>query len=181
MSRMSRLPQRLAPLVLGLTMLVGCGPSDEGTSEDRDALDTRLQTHAVLPGTPTADGLAYIQAIVDAHADADATDPERATAILLTALERDVPAGDGTLEILHLELAARASELLLDQGRAEQTLDLLEPLLATDRSLPLDRASARALVLLGDAAAKHGDHALAMSSYARALEVLSLLLEEVES
>ena len=30
------------------------------------------------------------------------------------------------------------------------------------------------------AAAQTGDHALAMSSYARALELLSLLLEEVE-
>jgi hypothetical protein len=48
-------------------------------------------------------------------------------------------------------------------------------------SLPIDRASGRGLIALGDAAAQTGDHRLAMGSYARALELLSLLLEEVES
>ncbi|HVH98484.1 MAG TPA: hypothetical protein VM869_07235, partial [Enhygromyxa sp.] len=65
-------------------------------------------------------------------------------------------------------------------GEAERALALLEPQLATSVSLPIDRASARCLVSLGDAAAQTGDHALAMGSYARALELLSLLLEEVE-
>jgi hypothetical protein len=58
--------------------------------------------------------------------------------------------------------------------------DLLFPMLAPERSLPLDRASARALVVLGDAAAQLHDDALAAGSYARAIRVMSLLRQELE-
>jgi tetratricopeptide (TPR) repeat protein len=165
--------------VVGAVTLVACGGDP---SEPREqALDTRLEAHAVLAGKPSAEGLAYVQAIAEAHRKADETaDPQARLAHLLGALERPTPAGDGTAELLHVELLARTAELILETGHAERALELLEPRLATSRSLPIDRASARCLVALGDAAAQTGDHALAMGSYARALEMLSLLLEEVE-
>ena len=53
-------------------------------------------------------------------------------------------------------------------------------MLAPERSLPLDRATARALVVLGDAAISTGDDALAAGSYARAIRMMSLLRQELE-
>jgi tetratricopeptide (TPR) repeat protein len=152
----------------------------EDSSKTRE-LDTRLQTHAVLASKPSSEGLAYVQAMVAAHRDADAlSDRQARIDRLLVALELPRPTADGTAELLHYELLARTGELMLEAGEAERALALLEPQLATSVSLPIDRASARCLVGLGDAAAQTGDHALAMGSYARALELLSLLLEEVE-
>jgi hypothetical protein len=160
----------------GLT-LVACTDENEAAPT---SVDTRLETHVPLDGEPTAAGLAYVQALATAHQQAD-RDPANALAILLAAGEHTPPAGDGTAERLHYELLARTAELLLAQGDEVRALKLLAPHLAPELSLPVDRASARCLVALGDAAARGGDHALAMGSYARALEMLTLLLEEVES
>lgn len=171
-------------LALGVS-LGGCTAGGEAGNEEapaRAALDTRLETHAPLAGEPTAEGLAYVQAVAEAHRAADQS-PDRAAAleILLAALERSPPPGDGAAELLHYELLARTAELLLASGASEEVVELLGPRLAPERSLPRARALARCLVALGDAAAQSGDHALAMSSYARALELLTLLLEEVET
>ena len=164
--------------VLALVFGFGCA---EDSAKREQPLDTRLETHAVIAGKPSTEGLAYVQAIVDAHKQADAlTDRQARIDRLQLALELAPPPGDGTAELLRYELLARTSELMLEGGEAERALALLEPQLATSVSLPIDRASARCLVSLGDAAAQTGDHALAMGSYARALELLSLLLEEVE-
>ncbi|MFO7561349.1 MAG: hypothetical protein R6X02_01795 [Enhygromyxa sp.] len=167
-------------LACGLALL-GVACNDDSSKASERALDTRLETHAVLPGTASAEGLAYVQAIVEAHRDADSLDDRQArVARLLAALEQQPPPADGTAQVLHYELLARTAELMLEAGEAERALALLEPRLGTSVSLPLDRASARCLVDLGDAAAQTGDHALAMGSYARALELLSLMLEEVQ-
>ena len=160
-------------LALGV---VACSGDPEPTPA---SIDTRLSTHVPLDGEPTAAGLTYVQAIATAHQQADGS--EDPLPILLAALELDPPAGDGTAERLHYELLARTAERLLAQGEVVQAHELLAPHLDPERSLPLVRATARCLVALGDAAARGGDQALAMGSYARALEVLTLLLEEVES
>lgn len=165
-------------LAAGLTLgVVACTDEPEAAPK---SVDTRLETHVPLDGEPTVAGLAYVQAIANAHQQADA-DPSHALAILLAAVERTPPVGDGPAERLHYELLARTAELLLAQGEDIRALKLLAPRLDPENSLPVDRATARCLVALGDAAAQGGDHALAMGSYARALEVLTLLLEEVES
>lgn len=165
-------------LAVGLTLGVGACTAE---SEPQPAsIDTRLETHVPLDGQPTVAGLAYVQELANAHQRADDA-PAHALAILLTAVELTPPAGDGPAERLHYELLARTAELLLAQGMDIKALKLLAPRLDPEISLPVDRATARCLVALGDAAAQGGDHALAMGSYARALEVLTLLLEEVES
>jgi hypothetical protein len=171
-------------LCLGL-LGSGCGEAGEAGEADGAqprALDTRLEAHAVIAGKPSAEGLDYLRAVAQAHREADAR-PDRGAQIerLLLTLEREPPLADGAAEQLHHELLARVTELMLDEGQAERALALLEPRMSPGISLPIDRASGRCLVALGDAAAQTGDHALAMSSYARALELLSLLLEEVES
>ncbi|KIG17448.1 hypothetical protein DB30_03149 [Enhygromyxa salina] len=170
-----------ALVLLGVITIAACGGPSDSDPHDPPALDTRLETHAVLPGQPSAAGLEYVQAIAQAHSQADRSEHQAALKILMTALERTPPAGDGTAELLHYELLARTSELMLTERDPERALRLLGPHLAPERSLPIDRGSARCLVALGDAAAQTGDHALAMSSYARALELLTLLLEEVET
>jgi hypothetical protein len=92
-----------------------------------------------------------------------------------------VPAGLAEAEILRLDLAATLGEALLEQpDGAYVTIDLLRPMLDVEDSLPLDRASARALITLGDAAARVEDDALAAGSYARALRLMTLLRQELE-
>lgn len=166
--------------LLGLGTLACTG---EGDADDLPRpLDTRLVTHAVLEGQPSEAGLAYLEHVVAAHRDADAIpDPLARAERLITALELAVPEHDGIAEIAALELAARAGESLYAAGADARVFALLDPMLQTERSLPIDRASARCLVALGDAAARSGDHTVAMGSYARALEMLSLLMEEVDS
>lgn len=172
---------RMALLMLGLSTLA-CEGERERDEARASKLDTRLVSHAVLDAQPSAAGLAYLEQVVAAHREADAiAEPLARAEPLITALDLSVPERDGMAEIAALELAARASESLLAGEADTRVLALLGPMLPTERSLPIDRASARCLVALGDAAARTGDHALAMGSYARALEMLSLLLEEVDS
>lgn len=173
---------------LGLLLVLGslaCDPSDDAaTSGPRRVPDATLRTHAVAPGTPTAEGLAYLRAMAQAHEQADAAHGEARVDRLRQGLALPVPAGLPEAEILRLDLAARLGEELLAASPgptgAIATRDLLAPMLAVERSLPLDRATARALVVLGDAAAKTGDDALAAGSYARSIEVMSLLRQELE-
>jgi tetratricopeptide (TPR) repeat protein len=171
---------RLLVLSIAAGLALGVSACTEPEDAPPESIDTRLETHVPLDGEPTVVGLAYVQAIASAHQQAD-EDSGNALTILLAAVERTPPAGDGPAERLHYELLARTGELLLAQGKDIQALKLLAPRLDPETSLPVDRATARCLVALGDAAARGGDHAQAMGSYARALEVLTLLLEEVES
>lgn len=170
---------RFAIVGLGLVGLGSACGEGEGDETGGRKLDTRLVTHALVVGSPSAAGLAYLDHALAAHREADALDDPLARAErLITALDQAPPRGDGAAELAELELAARASESLLAAGADARAIALLEPRLATARSLPIDRASARCLVALGDAAARSGDHTLAMGSYARALDMLTLLMEE---
>ncbi len=181
MTARSSFSLRTCALVLTLGGL-GLWACDNDASEPASRIDTRLETHSLLPGAPSEQGLAYIEAAANAHREADAIrDPEARAERLLIPLEAQRPADDGIAELAELELIARAAESLLEAGQHARVRELLEARVASDRSLPIDRSSARCLIALGDAAAKDGDHALAMGSYARALEMLSLLMEEIES
>ena len=128
---------------------------------------------------PTAAGLAYVEAAARTHEQADAA-ADGGIEVLLAAVELERPNGDGIAEQVHYELLARSAELLVAQGEGERALELLTQRLAPTLSLPVDRAAARCLVSLGDAAGQTGDLSLAMGSYARALDMLTLLLEEME-
>ena len=168
-----------AAAALALGIVASC-TSDGAPAPGRP--DARVHTHVVLPSTPTPAGLAYLQAVADAHADADAASSVERVAILRAGLALPVPGELGEAEILRLELATRLAEVLVTQPEgAPAALEVLRPMLRPERSLPLDRATARALVTLGDAAAKVGDDALAAGSYARAIRVMSLLRQELES
>ncbi|MBX7084593.1 MAG: hypothetical protein K1X88_35635 [Nannocystaceae bacterium] len=170
--------------IVGLgAMASGCDPDGDDTlARQGEVPDKRLVTHRVVPGEATAAGLAYIEAIAAAHADADAyTDAEHRASALRRGLAVPVPAGMAEAEVLQLELAARLAETLATHpDGVPVAIDLLEPMLAPERSLPLDRASARALVTLGDLAVASGDDALAAGSYFRAIRVMSSLRQELE-
>jgi hypothetical protein len=170
---------------LGLSIVAGCesehGPDGSvRLASNHAGPDATLRTHAVSPSTPTPEGLAYIQAVADVHARAEGVSGAQRISVLRQGLALPVPAGLGEAEILRLELATRVAEALMEtpQGSAVAR-DLLVPMLEPKRSLPLDRATARALIALGDLAAESGDDALAMGSYARAIRVMSLLREEL--
>ena len=171
-------------LGLGLGLgTVACDPSDPGERATASARspDATLRTHVVAPSSPTAEGLAYLRAVADVHDRADQAQGETRVRVLREGLGVPVPAGLAEAEIVRLDLAARLGEALLDTPHgARAARDLLGPLVAVERSLPMDRATARALVVLGDAAAKTGDDALAAGSYARSIEVMSLLRQELE-
>lgn len=181
---MSRLRMLVPVVVLGLGLgAVACDPGDDGEprASARKAPDATLRTHAIAPSTPTPEGLAYLRAVADAHARADRAQGEARVRALREGMALPVPAGLAEAEIVRLDLAARLGEALMDAPNgARAARDLLGPMVAVDRSLPLDRATARALVVLGDAAAKTGDDALAAGSYARSIEVMSLLRQELE-
>lgn len=175
---------RRASIALALALApVACDPSDDATTTEpaRRVPDATLRTHAVAPSTPTAEGLAYLRAVAHVHARADELRGEARVRALREGLALPVPAGLAEAEIVRLDLAARlGEELVTTPEGAVAARDLLTPMLAVERSLPLDRAAARALVVLGDAAAKTGDDALAAGSYARSIEVMSLLRQELE-
>lgn len=182
--------RRLATAAFALSLAAGCDPSGEaGTPSERgakvpseDPLDyADLVVHAVEPGEPTPEGLAYVRAVADVMAKADAAPGEdERISMLRKGLALPVPAGLGEAEILRLELAATLAETLLERPEGAQVAhDMLMPMLKTERSLPLDRASARALVALGDASVKTGRDALAAGSYARSLRMMSMLRQEL--
>lgn len=170
----------VAPWLLGFAS--ACDGLDADEHAEQDDPDARLRTHAISPSTPTAQGLAYLEAVADAHARADEADgaDDRAAA-LRQALALPVPASLPESEPLRLEVAARLCETLAEQpGGVPVAIDILAPMLDPERSLPVDRASARALVVLGDLAVQSGDDALAAGSYMRAIKVMSLLRQELE-
>jgi len=171
--------------LLGVSLGVGtvaCDPAGSGSgSVEREGPDATLRTHAIAPSTPTAEGLAYLRSMAEVHEHADATRGEGRIRALRAGLAQPVPAGLAEAEIMRLDVAARLGEELMQTPRGGRAArDLLGPMLAVDRSLPLDRATARALVVLGDAAVATGDDALAAGSYARSIEVMSLLRQELE-
>jgi hypothetical protein len=165
-------------LVVGLgLMLGGCLVSDPAPEPD-----ATLVTHEVVSAEPEPDVIAYAEKIAAIHSKADAAS-QRAERlqILHGGLELERPGFSGDLEVLHLELAARTAETLLeDPADPAAAAEILAPLLDVGRSLPRDRATARALVVLGDAAAQDGDQPLAAGSYARAIRLMSLLRRELE-
>jgi hypothetical protein len=160
-----------------LLLAVGC----DAEAPPAGSPDARLATHAVEASTPTPAGLAYVEAMARVHAEADGVSGPSRVRALQRGLALPVPAGLDEAEILRLDLAASLGETLLQLPEgAQPTVDLLRPMVAADRSLPLDRASARALITLGDAAARLEDDALAAGSYARAIRLMSLLRQELE-
>ena len=181
--------RRLATAAFALSIAAGCDPSGEtgepsersGNAASEDPLDyADLVVHAVEPGEPTPEGLAYVRAVADVMAQAEGADAETRITILRKGLALPVPAGLGEAEILRLELAATLAETLLERPEGAQVAhDMLMPMLKTERSLPLDRASARALVALGDASVKTGRDALAAGSYARSIRMMSMLRQEL--
>lgn len=186
MSGMSRSPIALLAIAFAATAaLSACDPSGDEPSSERAAAvpDATLHTHLVEPSTPTPEGLAYLRSIASVHADADEREGEDRIRTLRRGLSMPVPAGLPEAEVMRLDLAARLGETLLadEAGRgARAARNLLQPMLTTERSLPLDRATARALVVLGDAAVQTGDDALAAGSYARSIEMMSLMRQELE-
>lgn len=182
-----RVTLRRAGLVATAAIVLagGCDPdgSDGVTSRRSEAaaeLNATVVVHAVEPSTPTPEGLAYVRAVADVLARAEASSGDERIQILRRGLSLPVPAGLAEAEILRLELAATLGETLLQRPEgAAVAHDLLAPMLPVERSLPMDRATARALVALGDASAKMGRDALAAGSYGRALRVMSLLRQEL--
>jgi len=165
--------------------LAACDPSSADDAAAASAVeqgpDDTLRTHMVAPSTPTDEGLVYLRALADVHARADRLEGEARVEALRSGLALPVPAGLAEAEIVRLDLAARLGEELLHAPEgARAARELLAPMLDVRRSLPLDRATARALVVLGDAAVRTGDDALAAGSYARSIEVMSLLRQELE-
>ncbi len=143
--------------------------------------DATLKTHEIVPSTPSAGGLAYIQAVAAIHREADGQSGEAQVATLQRGLDLDVPAGLPEAEILRLELASRIAITWLETPEgAAKAKGLLAPMLVPSRSVPLDRSSAEALVLLGDAASRTGDDALAAGTYARSIRMMRILREELE-
>ena len=141
-----------------------------------------LLTHEIQPSAPSAEGLAYIKAVAKVHRDADVSVGLKRVRALQKGLALPVPAGLPEAEILRLGLATQLAEIYLQrEGGAAMARDLLGPMLDSDRSLPLDRASARALVTLGDAALAAKNDALAAGSYARAVRLMSMLREALET
>jgi len=174
-------------IVLVLSTLGGCdespSPREDAASTRAAEPDARLQTHEIVPSTPTAQGLRYIQSVASIHREADDLRGDDQVALLEQGLELAVPDGLPEAEVLRLELASRIAAIWLEDGaaqRAETAKDLLAPMLEPSRSVPLDRASAEALVLLGDAATRTGDDALAAGTYARSIRMMSILRQELE-
>ena len=163
-------------------VLAACDPEAGDADATLSPPDARISLHQVRTGAPTREGLAFIGAVARIHGDADAAaDLDTRAAALRRGLSLPVPANLSEAEVLRLELATRLSETMAQRpDGVAVALDLLEPMLAPENSLPLDRASARALVTLGDLAMTANDDALAAGSYARAIRVMSALRKELE-
>ncbi len=183
MSVVGRLGGRLSLGALGCLLAVSACDPDASSAPvaERIVPNATVRLHAVEASTPTPEGLAYLQAVAQVHAQADGLLGSARVRVLRQGLALPKPAGVAEAEILRLDLAARLGEELLATGDgAWAARNVVAPLVPIERSLPLDRATARALVVLGDAAAKTGDDALAVGSYARSLEVMSALRQELE-
>lgn len=169
---------RWAAVVTVSVVLAAC---EDDTASELARPDARIQLYDVEPGDPTPEGLAYLQSVARVHARADEADPLERVRVLREGLAAPVPADLPEAEIARLDLGARLAETALEQpGGAAVARDVLEPMLDPGKALPLDRATARALVALGDAAEQNGEDALAAGSYARAIRVMSLLRQELE-
>ena len=172
----------------GVLGMAGCDESSQGpgevasqaTEKAPDAPDARLQTHEIVASTPSAAGLAYIQTVAAAHREADTQQGDARVATLKRGLDLAVPSGLPEAEILRLELASRIASEWIEGGKADKARALLVPMLNPGHSVPLDRSSAEALVLLGDAATRTGDDALAAGTYARSIRMMSILRQEIE-
>ena len=174
------LPSRLG-LVLGLALVSASCDSDGGVFKDSGEPDDRLVVHALESSAPSTEGAAYARAVTRVHerAGGAASTAER-IAILHEGLAIPVPAGFAEGQVLRLELATALCETLAARPEdVPAALEVLEPMLRPERSLPLDRVTARALVTLGDTARAGGDDALAAGSYARAIRVMSMLQQEM--
>lgn len=169
---------RWTAMVSVTLVLTAC---EDDTASPSARPDARIEVYDVQPSDPTPEGLAYLQSVAQVHARADEADPLERVRVLREGLAAPVPADLPEAEIARLDLGARLAETALEQpGGAVVARDVLEPMLDPGKTLPLDRATARALVALGDAAEKSGEDALAAGSYARAIRVMSLLREELE-
>ena len=178
----------LSCLLGGWCFVAGCVESDEAVLPD-----ATVQVHKALPATPSAAGLAYAKTLAGVHERADEAEsrgasPSELASVLRDGVELAIPeplrAGDNRLEsdigVLRLELLARYCEHLVKvPDAAPEVQRLLEPVVASRRSLPLDRATGRALVVLGHAAYENGDDAMAVASYARAIRVMTMLQQEL--
>jgi len=188
-TRVRRLAAGSALAGVAFMLATGCDPHGEtgaptersGQAVSEDPYDyAELVVHSIEPGEPTPEGLAYVRAVADVMAQAEAASAEDRIGLLRKGLALPVPAGLGEAEILRLEMAAALAETLLERPEGAQVAhDLLMPMLKTERSLPLDRASARALVALGDASVKTGRDALAAGSYTRSIRMMSMLRQEL--
>lgn len=182
---LARVPTIVVASALGLSVAAASGcDSESAAAPTESAVNPTLRVHEVLPSTPTAEGLAYVRAMAAAHLQADGLSAQSRQAVLRAALAQPVPSDLPEAEILRLETATRLAEDLIGESKQGEGVavarDVLAPMLAPSRSLPLDRTTARALVVLGDAAAKTGDDALAAGSYARAIRMMSILRQELE-
>src|SRR5690606_33638445 len=70
---LNRLGRLGASALLAVALLVGtaAGCTAGESTRERAAVDTRLDTHAVIEGEPSEAGLRYVQAIAEAHRTAD--------------------------------------------------------------------------------------------------------------
>ncbi len=179
-------PLLASSLAAGMLLLSACDGDDPQPDQAENATQQvaepngQLRTHEIVASTPTPEGLAYIEAVAKVHREADASQGGERLAALHRGLELEVPRGLAEAEVLRLELASRIATELLAQSKADEARALLVPMLDPAHSVPLDRASAEALVLLGDAAARTGDDALAAGTYARSIRMMSILREELE-
>lgn len=166
---------------LALCFVAGCDPVKA------PGPDARVELYAVdrdaLSSSADAASSSWLEAVANAHERADAAVGRGDTAAALVELEgalaRSAPTDDAVaplVQIVRLDLAARFGELQPSTpDGASETIARLRPMLNPERALPLDSASARALVVMGDAASLVDDHALAAGSYARAVKVMSKL------
>ncbi len=185
-----RIKVALVAAVVGLGVLTGCDessgePHEVSQQEEAEASvsaepDARLHPHEIVASAPTAAGLAYIQAVAAAHREADAQQGDARMAALKRGLDLAAPSSLPEAEILRLELASRMASEWIERDQADKARALLVPMLDPARSVPLDRSSAEALVLLGDAATRTGDDALAAGTYARSIRMKSILRQEIE-
>lgn len=129
---------------------------------------------------------AYARRLEARHLRADeaASEDERLR-LLESAFDFSVPeheAGDDerALRVLRVELAARYAELAIDLRDADEVCERVSEILDPALPLPKDTVSARALVLLGDAAIAADRTRLAATAYMRSISVMDALRVDLE-